>query len=90
MHDRSVSVIASVTRTVPEAVRNVVSRTFVPSTYCCSASNGSPGASSNAPPRSASSSRANVVGESTFGRQSQSIAPSRATRAHVRPSPITA
>ena len=32
----------------------------------------------------------NTLGESTFGRQSQSIEPSRATSAAVRPSPITA
>jgi hypothetical protein len=86
----SVSVIASVTRTAPEAVVKVVSRTFVPSSYRRSASNGSSGQSSKTPPRSASRSRPKTDGESTFGRQSQSIEPSSATRAAVRPSPIAA
>jgi len=40
--------------------------------------------------RSASSMRAKTDGESMFGRQSQSMAPSRATRAVVRPSPSNA
>jgi hypothetical protein len=34
--------------------------------------------------------RAKTAGESLFGIGSQSIAPSRATSAHVRPSPMSA
>ena len=51
---------------------------------------GSSGRSSNLPPRSASKTAANTLGESRFGRQSQSTDPSRATSATVRPSPIAA
>jgi hypothetical protein len=80
----------SVTRTTPSAVWNVVSRTFVPGTYRRSASNGAAGASEKRPPRSASRSAANTLGEWRSGRHSQSIDPSSATRAAVRPSPIAA
>jgi hypothetical protein len=82
--------IASVTRATPPAVRNVVCSTLLSPTYARSTSNSSVGASSNAPPRSASSNRANTVGESMRGSGSQSTEPSRATSAVVRPSPISA
>jgi hypothetical protein len=62
----------------------------VSGTYRRSHSNGSAGASAKRPPRSASKSAPNTLGESRSGRQSQSIAPSRATSATVRPSPIAA
>ena len=73
-----------------ELVRNVVSRTFDESWYARSASNGSSGQSSKKPPRRASRIRENTAGESMSGRHSQSIEPSSATSAAVRPSPMTA
>jgi hypothetical protein len=79
-----------VRRTEPEAVRNVVSSTFERSWYRRSTSNGSVGATTKQPPRRASTIRAKTDGESTFGRQSQSIEPSFATSADVRPSPMIA
>src|SRR5437867_9693682 len=48
------SVIASVTRTIPLSVTNVVSSTLVPGTYRRCTSNGTSGHSSKRPPRSAS------------------------------------
>ena len=84
------SVSASVTRTAPDAVRNVVTSTFDPSSYCRVASNGPVGSSRIEPPRSGSRIRAQTEGESTSGRHSQSIEPSSATKATVRPSPIAA
>jgi hypothetical protein len=85
-----VSVRASVTRAAPDAVRNVVTSTFDASSYRRCAWNGSVGLSRIEPPRSGSRSRAQTEGESTSGRQSQSIEPSSATSAVVRPSPIAA
>jgi hypothetical protein len=52
--------------------------------------NGASGASVKLPPRAGSSRAAKTLGESRSGRQSQSMAPSRATSATVRPSPMTA
>jgi pyruvate dehydrogenase (quinone) len=46
--------------------------------------------SSNEPPRFASSRAPKALFESMFGRHNQSIAPSRPTRATVRPSPMAA
>jgi hypothetical protein len=73
---------------MPAVVWNVVSSRFVSGRYRRDDSNGTEGCRTNAPPRSASSSAPNTLGESRFGRQSQSIEPSRATSAAVRPSPI--
>ena len=84
------NVMASVTRTTPSAVVKVVSSTFVSGVYRRVTWNGPSGASVKAPPRSGSSNAAKVLGESRSGRQSQSIEPSRATSATVRPSPIAA
>ena len=46
------------------------------------------GSSTKRPPPSLSSRAANTLGESRSGRHNQSIAPSRATSATVRPSPM--
>ncbi len=81
---------ASVTRTLPDAVRNVVVSTLVPGTYSRSVVNSSTGRSSMQPPWSASSRAANTGGASIAGSGSQSMLPSRATSARVRPSPIAA
>jgi hypothetical protein len=85
-----VSVNASVTRTVPDSVRNVVVRTFEPSSYARSQEKASTGHSSKQPPRRLSRIAPSTEGEFTSGRQSQSIEPSAATSAPVRPSPISA
>jgi hypothetical protein len=79
-----------VTRATPPAARYVVTGTFERGSYARSASNGSSGASSKKPPRRQSRMRAKTDGESTAGEHSQSTEPSEATRAAVRPSPITA
>ena len=54
------------------------------------AEKGASGAKVKAPPVAASRMAPNALAESRSGRHSQSIEPSRATRAAVRPSPITA
>jgi hypothetical protein len=74
----------------PSSVTNVVSRMFVPGRYRRLTSYGGSGTSVNDPPRRASRSAPKTVGESTEGKGSQSIEPSRATSATVRPSPIAA
>jgi hypothetical protein len=51
---------------------------------------GSIGASSKQPPREASRIAPQTLGESKSGRHSQSMAPSAATSAAVRPSPTIA
>jgi hypothetical protein len=79
----------SVTVAVPDSVSNVVSRTFVRSTYAWSVSNVPVGVMANRPPRSGSRRRAKTLGESTYGRQHQSIEPSRFTSAHVSRFPMT-
>jgi hypothetical protein len=71
-------------------VVNVVSRTFVPGRYRRDDSKGSTGLTSNEPPRPASRIAPQTLGESKFGRHSQSMAPSAATSAQVRPSPMMA
>jgi hypothetical protein len=62
----------------------------VPGRYRRDDSNASVGHSSNDPPRPASRIAPHTLGESKSGRQSQSIAPSVATSAAVRPSPMMA
>ena len=84
------NVNASVTRALPPSVTKVVSRTFVSGTYRRRASEGPSGASSNRPPRRASSKDANMVGESTYGTGSHATVPSSDTIATVRPSPMAA
>jgi hypothetical protein len=79
-----------VTVTTPESVVKVVVSTLVPGTYSREVSNGSVGAMVMRPPCSASTSAANTGGESRLGMGNQSMLPSRATRATVRPSPIPA
>src|SRR5262249_47729509 len=69
---------------------NVVWSTFVSGTYRRRTVNGSVGASSKLPPRSASRSAPNADGESMSGTVSQGIEPFRDTSATVRPSPIAA
>ena len=84
------STSASVTRIVPAADAIVVRRMFESGAYSRFDSNGSSGASRNRPPPSASSSAPSAQSPSKSGRQSQSIDPSRAIRAAVRPSPTAA
>ena len=84
------SVIASVTRALPlgrreRRLENVRARQVAASRF-----EGLVGRNSKRPPRWASTIAPNMLGESRSGRQSQSMAPSRATSATVRPSPMAA
>lgn len=80
---------ASVTRTCPPSVVNVVSSTLVPGRYRRSARYGTAGQMVKLPPVSGSSRAANTGGASIAGTAHQSIAPSAATSASDRPSPMT-
>ena len=85
--------IASVIRTAPEPVVNSVSSTIEPGRYRRSTfrtSTFSAGASFQRPFSGEPSSAAKHAPESNRGTHSQSIEPSRPTRAAVRQSPIIA
>ncbi len=78
------------TRTQPESVLNVVSSTLVSGKYRRWVENGMEGANSSRPPFDESTTAANTGMKSNLGTGNQSMAPSPATRAMVRPSPIGA
>src|SRR5262249_28656215 len=84
----STTVSASVTRSSPPVVRNVVSSTHVPRRYRRAHAYGPRGRIENEPPAAGSRIAAKIEGELASGRQSQSIEPSREARAAVRQSPI--
>jgi hypothetical protein len=77
--------IVSASRTTihPPAVRQVVSRTFVPGTYALEAGTLVPNGATRKLPASRSSSAPKTLGLSNRGTQSQSIDPSIATSAPV-------
>lgn len=74
---------------LPASVSKIVSSTLVFSAYRCHDRYGPAGASSHAPPFSASSSRPNTLGLSNRGSEHQSTLPSTPTSATERQSPIS-
>ena len=74
---------ASRTRTQPEGVFHVVTRTFVPGSYARAAGWLIPNGPKRKNPASRSSRLPNTLGASKLGTHNQSIAPSGATRAPV-------